>query len=75
MKRSTKKCIIFGLVLSLIFIFALVAQGADKPVLRTLVFQGWARTPSLQKQVLEYEKLTGVKVEIEEVPFSQFHEK
>ncbi len=75
MKRITHKCIIIGLVLSLVLIFTLAVQGADKPVLRTLVFQGWARTPSLQKQVEEYEKLTGIKVEIEEVPFSQFHEK
>ncbi|MCX6089500.1 MAG: extracellular solute-binding protein [Candidatus Atribacteria bacterium] len=52
-----------------------MVMAQEKPVLRTIVFQGWARTPSLQKQVAEYEKLTGVKVEIEEVPFAQLHEK
>ncbi len=57
----------------------LVFGGGEKEegpiVLRTVVFKGWARVPALEKQIPEYEKLTGIKVEFEEVPFAQLHEK
>jgi multiple sugar transport system substrate-binding protein len=67
-------------VLAMLFTFTSIAFCAgtkeeEQIVLRTVVFKGWARVPALEKQIPEYEKLTGIKVEFEEVPFAQLHEK
>jgi len=69
-----------AVLLTLILAFSSLAFCAgtkeeEQVVLRTVVFKGWARVPALEKQIPEYEKLTGVKVEFEEVPFAQLHEK
>lgn len=56
-------------------VFAGGGKESGPITLRTLVFKGWAREPALQLQVPVYEKLTGVKIQIEEVPFGQLHEK
>jgi multiple sugar transport system substrate-binding protein len=69
---------IFSLVFILVGASSVFASGGTEkgPItLRTLVFKGWAREPALQLQVPVYEKLTGVKIQIEEVPFGQLHEK
>jgi len=55
--------------------FCAGTKEEEQVVLRTVVFKGFARVPALEKQIPEYEKLTGVKVEFEEVPFAQLHEK
>jgi len=77
-----KRCFIMGsaVLLSVFFTFTSFAfcggtKEKEQIVLRTIVFKGWARVPALEKQIPEYEKLTGIKVEFEEVPFAQLHEK
>lgn len=55
--------------------FCTGTKEEEQIVLRTVVFKGWARVPALEKQIPEYEKLTGIKIEFEEVPFAQLHEK
>jgi multiple sugar transport system substrate-binding protein len=77
-----KKCfievvLVFIIAAFIVFAFPMMgsAQAKGSITLRTLVFQGWARVPALKQQIPEYEKLTGIKVEYEEVPFAQLHEK
>jgi multiple sugar transport system substrate-binding protein len=67
--------IVLAVIVALAVPMTCLAKGKGPVTLRTLVFQGWARVPALQKQIPEYEKLTGIKVEYEEVPFAQLHEK
>ena len=56
-------------------VFCSGTKEEEQIVLRTIVFKGWARVQALEVQIPEYEKLTGIKVEFEEVPFAQLHEK
>jgi len=75
------------MVLILIMIFFIISsvsvfaegqkedQEKQPVVLRTLIFKGFARGPSLAKQAEKYKEITGVTVEVEEVPFGQLHEK
>lgn len=70
----------FGVAIALCFLLAATAfatGGAEKgPVtLRALVFNGWARVTALDLQIPVYEKMTGVKIEYEKVPFEQLHQK
>ncbi|MBN1837505.1 MAG: sugar ABC transporter substrate-binding protein [Spirochaetales bacterium] len=64
-----------ALVVLALPVLAAGKQETGPVVLRTVVFKGFARTAALELQIPEYEKLTGVKVEFEEVPFAQLHEK
>ena len=76
--RGVMVLFVFVLAILLVGASTAFASGAKEggPItLRTLVFKGWAREPALQLQVPIYEKLTGVKLQLEEVPFGQLHEK
>ncbi len=79
---SKKKSIIFAAIAVLLFLlipfflgFSAGTKEEEQIVLRTVVFKGFARVPALEKQIPEYEELTGIKIEFEEVPFAQLHEK
>jgi multiple sugar transport system substrate-binding protein len=69
--------LIFLTAFFLVFSFAFCGTKKEEGpvVLKTVLFKGWARVPALEKQIPEYEKMTGVKVEFEEVPWAQLHEK
>ena len=83
MTKTSRRAALLMLIIAALFLSGttlLFAGGKGEtksgPVtLRTVVFKGWAREPALMQQAPAYEKLTGVKVEYEEVPFGQFHEK
>jgi multiple sugar transport system substrate-binding protein len=79
-KKNRFLTVLFVITLAFLLVGATsVFAGGGKesgPItLRTLVFKGWAREPALLLQVPVYEKLTGVKIQVEEVPFGQLHEK
>jgi multiple sugar transport system substrate-binding protein len=80
MRNRTRLLVFAATVTAVLLVLALPVLAAGKQeagpvVLRTVVFKGFARTPALELQIPEYERLTGVKVEFEEVPFAQLHEK
>jgi len=77
-----RSCFIFSSLVLLTMVLLLASNGfctgtkdEGQIVLRTIVFKGHAIVPALEQQIPRYEELTGVKVEVEEVPFAQLHEK
>jgi multiple sugar transport system substrate-binding protein len=80
MNRSLKVTLVALLILAvggavLLWAGGQGEKGGKQVVLRTVIFKGFSREPSLMEQAKKYEELTGVKVEVEVVPFGQLHEK